>query len=146
MNRRNFIKSSCINCASSIGAMWLLQACSSQKYVTGVSNNQKKLTVKKSDFTVVKKEKTIQQKFIIVKPENLQFPIVIYITTDNNYKALYLQCSHQGCELSAYETTMVCPCHGAEFNTNGDVTQGPAESPLQSFVTTQDDEHIYIQL
>lgn len=146
MNRRNFIKSSCINCASGIGAMWLLQACTSQKYATGVSNNKNKLTVKKSDFTVIKKDKTIQQKFILIKPENLQFPIVIYITKDNNYKALYLQCSHQGCELSAYETTMVCPCHGAEFDTNGDVTQGPAESPLQSFVTTQDDEHIYIQL
>lgn len=146
MERRDFIKSACLTCAESIGAAWLLQACTPQKYITNVTVKESKLVIKKSEFAVIKKDKTIQQKFILVKPENIQFPIAIYKLNDNEYKALYLQCTHQGCELSPHETMMVCPCHGAEFNPKGEVTTGPAETNLKSFLTTTDNENIYIQL
>ncbi len=89
---------------------------------------------------------TTTRKFMLIKPENFQFPIAVYQLKENEYKALFLQCTHQGCELSPYETTMVCPCHGAEFNNRGEVTQGPAETNLKSFITTHDNENIYIQL
>lgn len=146
MERRDFIKSACLTCVGSIGATWLLQSCTPQKYITNVTVKENKLIIKKSEFTVVKKDKTIQQKFILVKPENTQFPIAIYKLNENEYKALYLQCTHQGCELSPHETMMVCPCHGAEFNPKGEVTTGPAETNLKSFLTTTDNENIYIQL
>jgi cytochrome b6-f complex iron-sulfur subunit len=146
MERRDFIKSACLTCAGSIGAAWLLQGCTPQKYITNVSVKENKFVIKKSEFTVIKKEKTIQQKFILVKPDSIQFPIAIYKLNENEYKALYLQCTHQGCELSPHETMMVCPCHGAEFNSKGEVTTGPAETNLKSFLTTTDNENIYIQL
>ena len=146
MDRRNFIKSSCLSCASGIGAMWILQACSTSKQVSNYKYTQNKITIPKSEFTIVKNNKTIQQKFISIKPDNFPFPIALYKLNDTDYKACLLQCSHQGCELSPYETTMVCPCHGAEFNTKGEVTQGPAETNLKTFVTTNDTENIYIQI
>ena len=146
MNRRNFIKSSCLTCVSSVGVMWLLQACSTNKHITNYQYAENKLVIKKTEFVTVKNDKTAQHKFIIVKPESFPFPIAIYKLNDNDYKASLLQCSHQGCELSPYETTMVCPCHGAEFNTKGEVTQGPAETGLKTFVTTYDNDNIYIQL
>jgi cytochrome b6-f complex iron-sulfur subunit len=143
MDRRKFIVSSCFACAG-IGITWLLQACSSHKYVTNYSVTSNKLTIKKSEFTLIKKERPIQQKFLLIKPENFQFPIALYQLNDE-YKALLLQCTHQGCELTPYETMMVCPCHGAEFNNKGEVKQGPAEVNLKSFITTHDNENIYIQ-
>lgn len=146
MERRAFIKSACLTCAGSIGAAWLLQSCTSQKYVSSVAVNENKITVKKKEFTVIKKGKSVEQKFLLIKLDVLQFPIAVYKINDNDYKALYLQCTHQGCELSPYETTMVCPCHGAEFNSKGEVTTGPAEINLKSFFTTTDNENIYIQL
>lgn len=146
MDRRDFIKSSCVTCAGGIGLSWLLQACTPHKYITNYSLSHNKVIVKKNEFIVVKNGKTIQQKFIVIKPETLQFPIAIYSTKDNEYKAHLLVCTHQGCEITPYETMMVCPCHGAEFSKTGEVTQGPAETNLKSFITTQDNEHIYIQL
>lgn len=125
---------------------WLLQACAGHKYVTDFNSTATNITVKKSSFTIVKKGENIQQKFILLKPDNFQFPLVVYKLQENEYRALLLQCTHQGCELTPYETTMVCPCHGAEFNRKGEVTQGPADTNLKFFVTTQDDENIYIQL
>lgn len=146
MDRRNFIKSTCLACASSTGIMGLLQACKSTKHVTNFEYQQNKIIIHKSEFTTIKNEKTIQRKFIVIKSENLPFPIAIYKLNDNEYKASLLQCSHQGCELSPYETTMVCPCHGAEFDAKGEVTQGPAETPLKTFITTYDNNNIYIQI
>lgn len=146
MNRRNFIKRTCFSCAGAIGATWFLQACTSQKYVTNYQVKENKIIIKKSDFTIIKKDKTIQQKFILIKPENITFPIALYKIDENNYKALYLECTHQGCELTPHETAMVCPCHGAEFNNKGEVTQGPAENNLKTFETTNDNENIYIKL
>ncbi len=146
MNRRKFIKSTCLTCAGSVGAIWLLQACKATKQVSNFTYSQNKISIPKSEFITVKKGKTIQRKFIVIKPENLLFPIAVYKLNDNDYNASLLQCSHQGCELSPYETTMVCPCHGAEFNTKGEVTQGPAEINLKTFITTCDNDTIYIQI
>ena len=146
MDRRKFIKSTCLTCASSVGAMWLLQACKSTKHVCNFQYNQNKISIAKSEFIIVKNDKTTQRKFIVIKPEVLPFPIALYKLNNNDYIASLLQCSHQGCELTPYETTMVCPCHGAEFNTNGEVTQGPAEKNLKAFITTHDNDTIYIQI
>jgi|SRR3954470_4666062 len=144
MERRKFIKNTCV--AAGISVSWLLQACATHKYITDFDLTSTKITVKKSSFTIVKKGESVQQKFILLKPDNFQFPIVVYKLPENGYRALLLQCTHQGCELTPYETTMVCPCHGAEFNKMGEVTQGPADTNLKFFPTTQDDENIYIQL
>jgi len=146
MNRRDFIHTSCITCAASVGILSFLQSCTTTKYVSNFKIEQKKLSVKRAEFTVVKKGKTIQQKFILLKPENSAFPIALYQLPNDQFKALYLECSHQGCELNPFETALVCPCHGAEFNTKGEVTQGPAEVPLKTFVTSSDAENVYIQL
>jgi len=146
MHRRDFIKTYCFTCAAAIGASVLLPSCTTSKYITNFSVEKNILAVKKAEFTVVKKEKTIEQKYILLKPEGFNFPIAVYKINQNEYTALLLECTHQGCELTPYETTLVCPCHGAEFSKQGDVTQGPAENKLKTFITTQDESNIYIQL
>lgn len=146
MNRRDFIHTSCISCAAGIGLLSLLQSCTTNKYVSNYTLEQNKISIKRSEFTTVKKGKTIQQKFILIKPEKSPFPIALYQLPNDQFKALYLECSHQGCELNPYETTLVCPCHGAEFNTKGEVTQGPAELPLKTFITSSDADNVYIQI
>lgn len=143
MNRRSFIGAACVMCTVA-GISALLQACSAHRYISDYTVGENKLTVKKSSFIIVKKERSVQQKFILLKPERFPFPIVVYRLNENEYKAVLLQCTHQGCELTAYESMMVCPCHGAEFNTKGEVIQGPADTNLRSFNTSQDDENIYI--
>lgn len=145
MQRREFIKTTCLACAGTFAASSFLSACKSSKYITSYTIVNKKLSVKKSEFIVVEKGKQKSVKNILLKPAEFQFPIVIYKINETEYKTIYMQCSHQGCELNAYEAALVCPCHGAEFNNKGEVTQGPAENNLKTFATTHDDETIYIQ-
>ena len=56
--------------------------------------------------------------------------------------AMTLICTHQGCDISQQGSVgasgIVCDCHGSRFDANGDVTLGPAQSPLQHFQVTAD--------
>jgi 3-phenylpropionate/trans-cinnamate dioxygenase ferredoxin subunit len=48
-------------------------------------------------------------------------------------------CTHLQCSLAEgdlEETTVICPCHGSEFDvTNGAVLQGPAREPVETYET-----------
>ena len=145
MERREFIKTTCAVCIGTMALASFIAACKSSKYISSFTEENKKIVIKKSEFVIVKRGKEKQLSHITLKPAGLQFPIAVY-KTGNEYKALYTQCTHQGCELTAYDAALVCPCHGAEFNTRGNVTQGPAETDLKTFATTHDNENIYIQL
>lgn len=145
MNRRKFLHTTGFACVGASALPMMLQGCSNVRYVTGVMEN-KKLVVKKADFVSSKNEKVRHNNFVIAKHDQLEFPICIYEAGVNQYQALYMKCTHQGCELNAYSTQLVCPCHGSEFSNTGKVLQGPAEKDLLVFEVSDDSENIYIQL
>lgn len=69
------------------------------------------------------------EKLVLTQPERGRF------------KAFSAVCTHQGCTVAKVtETTISCPCHGAEFSAaDGSVQGGPARGPLaETKVTVQD--------
>lgn len=44
--------------------------------------------------------------------------------------ALSLVCTHLGCTLNVNDEKLSCPCHGSEFDRQGQVLKGPADRPL----------------
>ncbi len=54
------------------------------------------------------------------------------IRTSNGFYAVWARCTHLGCTPSWFDTErrFKCPCHGSNFNINGDVIAGPAPKPL----------------
>ncbi len=141
MDRKEFIKTCGYAClgATSIGI--LLQSCVSTKSIYA-SINGENLVVPKVDFQ--NKEDYI--KYIIVRNDNLQFPIYLFRFSENDYTALYLRCTHQGYELNAYGEKLVCSAHGSEFNNKGIATNGPATEPLKSFPVHINNQNILISL
>jgi Rieske Fe-S protein len=73
--------------------------------------------------------------------ENLRISIEKRIREESILlRALQLVCTHQACALRTpssdtfHDTSgvvYVCPCHGARFNGEGEVLQGPATKPLR---------------
>src|SRR3990172_1807534 len=57
---------------------------------------------------------------------------VIVVRTNNEVHALSAVCTHLGCIVKWDKTTqrLICPCHVATFDLRGNVTGGPAPSPL----------------
>jgi Rieske Fe-S protein len=65
---------------------------------------------------------------------------------EDNYAASLLKCTHMGCRVSLSEQTFICPCHGARFDKQGNVLRGPANVNLMSFLTSADEQAVYVHL
>ncbi len=141
MQRRDFLKNCSLFYATGIGVAILTESCGSIYYASS-KKDEGKIIVKKNEFIDTNK---VIRKFVVIRPEKLQFPICIY-KNENEYNALYMQCTHQGCELQPNKSFLVCPCHGSEFSNTGKVQSPPADSDLKQFKINTDNENIYIQL
>lgn len=55
------------------------------------------------------------------------------VSDDRGIAAISLVCTHLGCIVKPTEEGYACPCHGSKFGKKGQVTKGPAPSPLRWF-------------
>lgn len=60
-----------------------------------------------------------------------EIPAVIY-NAAGVIRAYGLTCTHLGCRLEASGPELKCPCHGSEFDRDGNVTRGPAKKPQET--------------
>ena len=54
----------------------------------------------------------------------------VMIHKSDGFSALSLVCSHLGCTVEVKPDDYACPCHGSRYDLSGNVTHGPAASPL----------------
>ncbi len=59
------------------------------------------------------------------------------IASDEGIGALSLVCTHLGCIVRDTGEGFICPCHGSKFDSNGNVTGGPAPRPLKWLFVSQ---------
>jgi len=64
---------------------------------------------------------------------------VLLIHEGGTARALSARCTHLGCTVTIAEdgSSLVCPCHGSEFELDGTVRRGPAKHPLQPLAAEQ---------
>ncbi len=146
MDRKDFIRQCGFACLGAVGASVLVQGCTGTRQINApVSNNQ--LSVALSSFIISRKDSEVKYKrYVVVRNEQLNYPIVVYRNGETDYTALLLRCSHQYNELNVNGELLSCPAHGSEFDNKGNVVNGPADTKLRSFVTTTDNQNLYIQL
>jgi cytochrome b6-f complex iron-sulfur subunit len=99
-----------------------------------------------SNFVFIKPRATYgaPQRFSIGKPDD--FPAGTRIAMENRricvvregdkIAAISTTCTHLGCIVGLSETGFACPCHGSRFDTDGNVTGGPAPRPLPWYKVT----------
>jgi cytochrome b6-f complex iron-sulfur subunit len=73
-------------------------------------------------------------------------PSIIVRTTEKSVHVLSAVCTHLGClvKWDSVKATLVCPCHAASFDVNGNVIGGPAPRPLQTHPVKIAQEEIII--
>lgn len=145
MDRKEFIKTCGLACLCGTAVGMLLDSCASINHYAQATVTDNLATVKKTEFTKMVKGKATELRYVIVKTEKLAFPIYLR-HQDGVYTALLMKCTHQGCELQAHGSFLVCPCHGSEFTDDGTVQNPPADQNLLSYKTSTDNESIYIHL
>jgi cytochrome b6-f complex iron-sulfur subunit len=146
MDRKEFIKTCGLACLGGATLVTLLESCAGTNYLAQTSYANNQITIPKTEFIKVAKDKTIQRKYVLVRHDKFSYPICIYKLDEENYSALLMQCTHKGCELQPQGDFLICPCHGSEFNNQGVVQNPPAEQNLQIFKISTDNENIYLYL
>ena len=144
MHRKEFIKKCGLGCVAILAGASVIQSCTSTKYVTG-SINQSFLEFSESEFQVEKKGEVRSLPYLVVENEKLKYPVVVY-KKDDSYRALLMRCTHQGTELQVFGDTLQCPAHGSEFNSSGNVQNGPADENLRSFPVINEGQTLKIDL
>lgn len=145
MNRKKFIKTCSKGCLGLMFSSVLLESCSGIRYING-NLEDNFLKIAQDEFLKSHKSDTKFYRYLIVEHEILQYPIIVYRLTPKSYKALLMQCTHQGAELQAYGDKLQCPAHGSEFNNHGNVTNGPAMTALRSFSVINENQILKIKL
>ncbi len=127
-----------------LAGMTLLSSCGSTRFLSGrLSDNG--ILIALDDFK--KKDKAnAYHSYLVIRNEALQYPICIYRFTEDNYTALWMQCTHQGTELQVAGDALQCPAHGSEFDRTGKVAAGPANRNLRSFPVSVQGNELFIDL
>jgi len=128
-----------------VGLTTLIPGCASTKFIPG-KLNEDGLIIDTRDFAISQKGKTSFRQYLIVRNEELKFPICVYRFSDNDYSALWMQCAHQGAEVQVAGTHLQCPAHGSEYDNRGRVTNGPAETGLRTFPVSVTNNQLFIDL
>lgn len=73
-------------------------------------------------------------------------PSVVVRVSEKSVHALSAVCTHLGCivKWDGIKGQLICPCHVAMFDVNGNVVGGPAPRPLQSIATKIAQDEIII--
>jgi Rieske Fe-S protein len=145
MDRKDFIKVCYFSCISGVGMTSLLQSCGISRQSNGKIIGDE-LIIPKSEFINSKKNQGEFIKYLIIQHEILRFPICVYRLSENEYTALWMQCTHQGTELQVFGDMLQCPAHGSEFTNKGTVQNGPAELKLRTFPISIEKDQIKISL
>jgi Rieske Fe-S protein len=143
MDRKQFVLKCGAACVGISGLTAVLQSCGSTHIAKSTINNNI-LSISKDEFIIQGKSK--RRNFIILRPDKLKFPIVVYHNSNDNYNAFLLRCTHQGNELTVNGDILTCSAHGSEFDKKGIVIKGPAEKNLLSFPVRTDNQNLFIQL
>lgn len=63
---------------------------------------------------------------------------VLVISDTEGIYAVSAVCTHRGCLIKSKKGVLMCPCHGAQFDLNGKVINGPARDNLAWYPITMD--------
>jgi Rieske Fe-S protein len=144
MNRTQFLMHCGSCCAGIVGLSSLLAGCSGTKYIDA-SIEADELLIPSSAF-LKEGSPDAYLPHIVAQNQKLEYPIVVFRSTDARYTALLMRCTHQGTELQVFGDRLQCPAHGSEFNAEGKVQNGPADVSLRKFAVTADAQHVRIKL
>ena len=143
MNRKDFILKSCTACLAASSVAAFLSSCAATKFASGKLIKDG-IVIDVKEFAL--KEKNKHRLYIVVRNEELLFPICVYRFSDTDYSAVWMQCAHQGAELNVAGDYLQCPAHGSEYDNRGKVTNGPADKDLRTFPVTINKNQLFIDL
>ena len=138
MNRRDFIRSwPVLPTGLLLGASALsVSACGGTPY----------LAPRGSGNRLVVSASNVPEDGVLLQRPGMEHPVFVRATEQGAYTALLVRCTHQGCQPDPVGDRFICPCHGSEFDMEGEVLLGPAERSLPRYRVVREGEDLVVTL
>jgi Rieske Fe-S protein len=96
--------------------------------------------------TVVSSSYTRTVKDAFLPPTKQKTPIFIVCEGGDQFMVFDARCTHLGCPLSYSSEShqFLCACHGAVYNSRGEVTDGPPPRPLDRYEWRLENGVLYV--
>jgi Rieske Fe-S protein len=142
MERREFIKSTCMACGM-IGLLGvlpitMLESCMTLPMLRTTSNN--------NNIVISKTKLAAEKKIFVLRNDDLQYDVLLVKNIDNTYYAMYMQCTHNDNPVQANDKGLFCTAHGSTFDLEGKVTNGPATQALKKYTVSEDTDNLTIHI
>jgi Rieske Fe-S protein len=145
MDRKDFIKTCGLTCLCGSPLLVILKSCAPARIINGRIITDE-LIVDIKDFNPGEVNEKNPGNYIVVQNEILAYPVAVFRLSENEYSALWMECTHQGNEIRVYGDKLECPAHGSVYNNKGEVQQGPAEHALKTFPIRVENNQVIISL
>lgn len=142
-SRRQFIKHFALGTAASFvgGKLWTTRVLAD---VTPSALTVGRIPIKLSDYPVFldyTQNPYPSVRFSFTEPFGAVYPFALTRVDETIFYAVDTKCSHAGCIVNAFDdgpSSMLCECHGSEYNAMGEVLHGPAAVDLSRYETEFD--------
>jgi cytochrome b6-f complex iron-sulfur subunit len=79
-------------------------------------------------------------------PDGWDDPLFLFALEGGGYAAISSICTHRGCTVDLGGPGLACPCHGSQYDREGQVIRGPANRALTRYPVTVADDELLIEV
>jgi Rieske Fe-S protein len=79
-------------------------------------------------------------------PDGWDDPLYLLAIDGGGYAALSSICTHRGCTVDLGGPGLACPCHGSQYDREGQVTRGPANRALTRYPVRVSGDELLIEV
>jgi Rieske Fe-S protein len=79
-------------------------------------------------------------------PDGWSDPLYLLVLDGGGYAALSSICTHRGCTVDLGGPGLACPCHGSQYDREGQVTRGPASRALRRYPVRAAGDELIIEV
>ena len=115
----------------------LLNSCTPLKVIKASS---------KDDLVTIPLAEFEKSDYKLVRVSNYNYDLAVQKKADGTYQTLVLMCTHAGQPLTKTGNDYYCTLHGSQYDHEGKVTKGPAETDLMQLHTQIIKDQLTIRL
>ena len=79
-------------------------------------------------------------------PDGWEDPVYLLALERGGYAAVSSVCTHRGCTVDLGGPGLSCPCHGSQYDREGNVMRGPANRALQRYPVRASGDELTIEV
>lgn len=79
-------------------------------------------------------------------PDGWSDPLYLLALEGGGFAALSSICTHRGCTVDLGGPGLACPCHGSQYDRQGNVTRGPASRALTRYPVRASGDELVIEV